>query len=284
MRLQYPLVDIDNIEPQNLSKLFPGSTFEARLTIGGGEGSSSMAIHELYRPGEGHGRVTFHDCDQLIYYLSGGGIAGINDQNTKVKAGHCMHIPKGSEYSFYNTGDDKATIIKFIIGATDFSKVGYEFAREQTYDETVPLVAELNQGTLVHLDDIKPESMDRGDGWLISDFRLPIAGHSGSASTMFRARFLPGAVHKKHCHQNCEEIYYLISGRGLAGAGEDRVQVHAGQFHYIPKGVEHWLHNLSDTDAIEVVGVYINAASVAETGYTYLGEVSPEDLQLGSAN
>lgn len=72
----------------------------------------------------------------------------------------------------------------------------------------------------------------------------------------------------------------MISGRGLAGAGNDRVEVHGGHFHYIPKGLEHWLYNLSDTEAIEVVGVYINAGNVAETGYEYMGDVTQEDLQF----
>ena len=86
-------------------------------------------------------------------------------------------------------------------------------------------------------------------------------------------------MHKKHSHENCEEIYYIISGHGLAGAGPDRVEVTAGQFHYIPAGVEHWLYNLSETDPIHVVGVYINAGSVEETGYIYHGDVTPKDIK-----
>lgn len=279
MRLQYPLADIASVRTENLSQLLPGSRFDARLPISGRDGSSTMALHGIYRPDDYHARVIFHDCDQILIYLSGSGIVGIDDQYIKVRAGHCLHVPRGSEYSFYNSASDKAIIVSFIIGASDFAKTDYECSSEQAFDETVPLVAALNRGTLVHLDDIKPENMDRGDGWLISDFRLPIAQHNGSRSTLFRARFSPGAIHKKHCHQDCEEIYYVISGRGLAGAGNDRVEVRGGHFHYIPKGVEHWLYNLSDTEAIEVVGIYINAGNVAETGYVYMGDVTRDDLQ-----
>ena len=49
-------------------------------------------------------------------------------------------------------------------------------------------------------------------------------------------------------------------------------------FHFIPKGVEHWLYNLSDTVPIEVVGVYCDAGSVAGTGYVYMGDVTAKDL------
>ena len=45
---------------------------------------------------------------------------------------------------------------------------------------------------------------------------------------------MPDAIHKKHCHANSDEIYYIISGHGLAGAGSDRVEVHGGHFHFIP--------------------------------------------------
>ena len=132
---------------------------------------------------------------------------------------------------------------------------------------------------LVHLDDVKPEVMDEDDGWSITEFRLPISKKQGSTTTMFHSRFMPGAIHKKHRHDNCDEIYAVLSGHGLAGAGADRVEVRGGHFHYIPKGVEHWLYNLSEKEPIEVIGVYIGAGGVEETGYVYLGEVTEEDLK-----
>ena len=140
-----------------------------------------------------------------------------------------------------------------------------------------------SDGILVHLDDVPPENMNEGDGWSITDFRLPIGKHNGSSTTLFRARFFPGAVHKKHRHDNCEEIYYIISGHGLAGAGDDRVEVRGGHFHYIPPGVEHWLYNLSDTEPVEAVGLYIGSGSVEDTGYVYMGDVTEEDLKARTA-
>ena len=135
------------------------------------------------------------------------------------------------------------------------------------------------QYPLVHLDDVKPEVMDADAGWRITDFRIPISKKQGSTSTMFHARFMPGSVHKKHRHDNCEEIYYIASGHGLAGAGSDRVELRKGHFHYIPKGVEHWFYPLDDEGPVEGVGVYIGAGSVEETGYVYLGEVTEDDLK-----
>jgi mannose-6-phosphate isomerase-like protein (cupin superfamily) len=71
-----------------------------------------------------------------------------------------------------------------------------------------------------------------------------------------------------------------MSGHGLAGAGPDRVEVHGGQFHFIPSGVEHFMHNLSETDPIEAIGIYVGAGSVKETGYVFMGNVTDDDLKV----
>lgn len=130
-----------------------------------------------------------------------------------------------------------------------------------------------------HIDDVTPEKMDAGDGWLITEFRLPFSDRQGLGTTMFHARFNPGAVHKKHKHENCEEIYYIVSGGGIAGAGGATEEVSAGHFHYVPADTEHWLANESDDEPIVVVGWYLGAGNVAATGYVYLGDVTDADLE-----
>jgi mannose-6-phosphate isomerase-like protein (cupin superfamily) len=90
-------------------------------------------------------------------------------------------------------------------------------------------------------------------------------------------------VHKKHRHENCDEIYYVIRGHGLAGAGLDRAEVRGGHVHYIPRGVEHFLHNLSPAEPLEVIGIYAGAGSVEETGYVFTGDVTAADLKARTA-
>ena len=130
-----------------------------------------------------------------------------------------------------------------------------------------------------HLDDVKPENMNADEGLAHHGFPPPPQQAGG-----VRLHPVPRPLHarggsQKHHHANCDEIYYIISGYGLAGAGDDRVEVRGGHFHFIPKGVEHWLHNLSGSEPIEGVGVYIGAGSVEETGYVYTGEVTEEDIR-----
>jgi mannose-6-phosphate isomerase-like protein (cupin superfamily) len=55
--------------------------------------------------------------------------------------------------------------------------------------------------------------------------------------------------------------------------------VRGGHVHYIPKGVEHFMYNLSKTEPLEAIGIYIGAGSVDETGYAYTGDVTEADIR-----
>jgi hypothetical protein len=50
--------------------------------------------------------------------------------------------------------------------------------------------------------------------------------------------------------------------------------------HYIPRGVERFMCNASQTETLEVIGVYTGAGNLDEAGYTYTGRVTPSDLEL----
>ncbi len=268
---QYPLIDSGEIAPESAVK--PDQSLgHLRLAVTAAQGSSTTAYHLTAKPGAGRPEHVVDACDQLALLVRGEGMFTLAGEQIEVRAGHCLLIPKGCPRAFTNTSrEDDALIVGFYPGAGDLRAAGY---RETGAKQTTPFT-----GVVVHLDDVARENMAKGDGWQITDFRLPLGAHNGSGSTLFRARFFPGAIHNKHRHDNCEEIYYVISGSGIAGAGEDRVVVRAGHFHYIPRGVEHWLHNLSKDEPIEVVGIYIGAGSVAATGYVYMGEVTEQDLE-----
>jgi mannose-6-phosphate isomerase-like protein (cupin superfamily) len=284
MALTYQLVHVDDVTPERMEQAEGWSISEFRLPITGACGSSTAVFPSIFRPGSSHKKHLHSRCDEIAVYLRGHGVVGQSDGRAEVRAGHCRLMPRGTEHFFHNeTKDEDALVIGFYIGAKDVADTGYRFCGDVTAADLAMPRTGFTEGILVHLDDVPPENMDAGKGWSITDFRLPLGRHNGSSTTLFRARFFPGAVHKKHRHDNCEEIYYIISGHGLAGAGPDRVEVRGGHFHYIPKGVEHWLHNLSPTEPIEVVGIYIGAGSVEETGYVYMGEVTDADLKARTA-
>ena len=135
---------------------------------------------------------------------------------------------------------------------------------------------------IVDLEDVAPEPVKEESGWKKMDIRFVITGErQGSKDcTMFRALFIPGARHMKHSHSNSDELFYMIRGHGASGAGEKEYEMKAGSSHFIPRGVTHWLRNLSDTEPIEVVGVYLHAGNLKESGYVFQGEVTEKDKTL----
>jgi len=279
MSIKHKLVHVDDVEPENMQKKDGWSISEFRLPITGADGSSTTVFHSIFRAGSAHNKHLHTRSDEIALYLSGHGVVGQEQGRSEVRAGHCRVMPKGSEHFFYNeTKDEDAVCIGFYLGAKDVADSGYEFRGEVSEADVNMPRNGFNEGILVNVEDVAPEQMDEKDGWSITDFRLPISKKNGGTTTVFRAKFMPGAVHKKHRHDNCEEIYYVISGHGLVGAGLDRAEVRGGHFHFIPKGVEHWAYNLSKTEPLEVIGLYIDAGSVEETGYVYMGDVTEEDI------
>jgi mannose-6-phosphate isomerase-like protein (cupin superfamily) len=285
MPLKYPLVHVDDVRPENMKQGEGWAISEFRLPISGKNGSSTTIFHSIFRPGSTHARHLHSRCDEIAVYLKGHGTVGQAHERTEVRPGHCRLMPRGVEHFFHNeTKDEEGLVIGFYVGAKDVADTGYEFRGNVTEaDLKMPRRKGFSDGILVHIDDVKPAQMKVADGWSITDFRLPIGRHNGSPTTLFWAKFMPGAVHKKHRHDNCEELYYVIRGRGLAGAGPDRAEVRGGHVHYIPKGVEHFMYNLSPTEPLEAIGIYIGAGSVEETGYAYTGDVTETDIRARTA-
>jgi mannose-6-phosphate isomerase-like protein (cupin superfamily) len=281
MSLNHKLVHVEDVIPENMKKGEGWAISEFRLPITGNDGSSTTLFHSIFRPGSTHARHLHRDCDEIAVYLKGHGIVGQSNERTEVRPGHCRLMPKGSEHFFYNeTKDEDGLVIGFYVGAKSVPHTGYEFRGAVTEaDLKVPRREGLSEGVLVNVEDVKPRPLSAKDGWGITDFRMPIGRHNGSAAALYWAKLLPGDVHQKHRLENCEELYYVISGRGVVGAGADRAQVRGGHVHYIGKGVERFMCNASKTEPLEVIGVYTGAGSLEEIGYVYSGEVSEADMR-----
>ena len=73
--------------------------------------------------------------------------------------------------------------------------------------------------------DVEIERMQEKDGWAISEFRLPVTGQTGSATTVFHSIFRPGSTHAKHLHTVSDEIAVYLSGNGVVGQGNSRARL-----------------------------------------------------------
>ena len=281
MLLKHALVHVDDVAPENMKKGDGWAISEFRLPITGREGSSTTIFHSIFRPGSTHAKHLHSRCDEIAVYLKGRGIVGQRNERTEIRPGHCRLMPKGSPHFFHNESkDEEGLVIGFYVGAKSVPDTGYEFCGAVTEDDLeVPRTSGLKEGILVNIADVQPSQLNAQEGWSISDFRMPIGRHNGSANALYWAKLAPGDVHHKHRLENCEELYYVISGQGVVGAGDDRAQVRGGHVHFIPKGVERFMYNTSRTEPLEVIGVYTGAGSLEEAGYVYTGEVSKADMR-----
>jgi mannose-6-phosphate isomerase-like protein (cupin superfamily) len=133
--------------------------------------------------------------------------------------------------------------------------------------------------TVIHTPDVEIEKMQKRDGWAISEFRLPITGETGSATTVFHSIFRPGSTHAKHLHTESDEIAVYLSGNGVVGQGNSRAEVSTGPCRLMPKGTEHFFYNETEDKDARVIGFYMGAPSVVGTGYKFCGNATPEDLE-----
>jgi mannose-6-phosphate isomerase-like protein (cupin superfamily) len=285
MALKYPLVHVDDVQPENMKKGEGWAISEFRLPISGQHGSSTTVFHSIFRPGSTHAKHLHSRCDEIAVYLKGHGVVGQSAERTEVRPGHCRRMPRGSEHFFFNeTKDQEGLVIGFYVGAKNVADTGYEFRGNVTdADIRMPRGTGLKEGTLVRIGDVAPARLSPADGWGDSEVRVPIGRANGSDNMLIWAKLEPGARQKKRRNDNCEMVYYVIGGRGVAGAGADRAEVRGGHVHLIPKGVEHFLCNLSATEPLEVIAVYTGAGSLEEAGCVATGEVTDADLRARTA-
>ena len=100
--------------------------------------------------------------------------------------------------------------------------------------------------------------------------RILVDGDMGGAEhlTFGYARFDPRtSYHKKHYHPEAEEVFYIISGKGIGGVGEnsEESEIVQGDTIWVPKGAVHWLYNPFD-EACEILFIYA-APSLESAGY-----------------
>ena len=74
------------------------------------------------------------------------------------------------------------------------------------------------------------------------------------------------SLHKKHIHEDAEEVIYILSGKGLSGIGETEKEMSVGQTMFIPRGAVHWFYNPFD-EPVEMIFIYTRP-SLASAGYT----------------
>jgi quercetin dioxygenase-like cupin family protein len=92
---------------------------------------------------------------------------------------------------------------------------------------------------LTDMNDLPAETFDWGAiKWLCNARLMP-----GAAQTLGTCYILPGRGNPLHYHPNCEELLYVISGRGRHSLDGRWLDLKAGMTLRIPSGVRHNLIN-----------------------------------------
>lgn len=73
------------------------------------------------------------------------------------------------------------------------------------------------------------------------------------------------ASHKKHVHQDAEEVIYILSGKGISGVMDTEVEMRQGETMFVPRGAVHWFYNPFD-EPVEMLFVYTRP-SLQSAGY-----------------
>jgi len=89
--------------------------------------------------------------------------------------------------------------------------------------------------------------------------------------TFAYCKFAAGtASHKKHVHQDAEEVIYILSGKGISGVHDTEVEMKQGETMFVPRGAVHWFYN-PFPEPVEMLFAYTRP-SLRAAGYTVVEE------------
>jgi quercetin dioxygenase-like cupin family protein len=100
--------------------------------------------------------------------------------------------------------------------------------------------------------------------WLVSKLET-----GAGKVTLNIAEFPPGKFHEVHRHPNCEEIVYVLKGRGLHLSEGEPVRQEQGEAVFIKQGEWHGFANDTD-EPVTIIGIYGGVGSFEDAGYEVL--------------
>ena len=262
------IIHVDDVPVERMEKRDGWAISEFRLPVGGVHGSSTTVFHSIFRPGSTHAKHLHRNSDEICVYLQGHGVVGQGDSRAEVGPGHCRLMPRGSTHFFYNeTKQEDAVCIGFYVGAANVADSGYACCGNvEPTDLTVPRRG-LNEGVHVQMEDVVPLDTACLDAYAAAVVRMPIGSHIGSVNALIQVVLPPGGIVVEHCLEKCEQLYFVVRGRGIARSGERRASVRSGHFIFVPKGVPFGLENADPRAPLEWLGVLTGAGSLATAGY-----------------
>lgn len=102
--------------------------------------------------------------------------------------------------------------------------------------------------------------------WIVTD---EVGAKDGCLN---HVEFLSSSSHEFHTHPNVEEIFFVLSGHGLAVSGDETFEIDPGDTVFVPKGEKHYFRNLLEKEPLVALSAYFGAPNIDKAGYVRLGE------------
>ena len=120
--------------------------------------------------------------------------------------------------------------------------------------------------------DIQPAPVKRDEGWREMNIKWLLGEKTVGikSAVLFKAVVKAGAAHEKHLHHKVDELVYIISGKGRHGLGDEEWDIGPGDAYLNPRGIVHWSYGTDPSDPVILVGVYVGAGSLEDTGYEFV--------------
>ena len=80
-----------------------------------------------------------------------------------------------------------------------------------------------------------------GQDLIMPGSRGAIAG--SERLTVLVQNYRPGGFHEPHSHDDCEQIFYVLKGKGEFLLGKDWIRISRGDILYVPRHEEHAARN-----------------------------------------
>jgi mannose-6-phosphate isomerase-like protein (cupin superfamily) len=121
----------------------------------------------------------------------------------------------------------------------------------------------------ISLNDVKPdEKLTADDGFVNCAPRWIVTEETGASYGVFGwVKYLAGATHELHRHPNADEVFFVLSGHGVARSGEETFEIGAGDTVFVPHGDAHYFNNIDEKEPLIAIFAYFGAPSLEKAGH-----------------
>lgn len=171
-----------------------------------------------------------HDeVEQFYYILSGSGEVLIGDRRYPVRAGSAAYLPPGLPHQFF--ADPQEGWVEHLVVSCPVERSGSE-PRVVNWREVKPAAGAHGAAVIWPLlESVDESESDTGQPCLLGFYYLT------------RQALVRGKAADRHQHDDKEQVYYILEGRGTMIAGDEIYHVSEGDTVYLPRTFPHQILN-----------------------------------------